>query len=656
MLSQESIITNSQPTTGTQTPDHDLLPGTTRLINEIHERLDAGESINNPTLTEMADRAYGGSRARGTYSARDAYDAMEAAVNMLLDVEAPELMAMNPPDALSETLRPLTERLPRQSDRTLEQVEFQQFSTPPQLAFLAARMLNPFPTDTILEPSAGTGSLAIWPRAIGARVVCNEINPRRRAMLRELLGFETHDVDAEILHDVLAEEIQPTGILMNPPFSATGGRVVRHSAAYGARHIESALRRLESGGRLVAICGESMAFTHPAFSQWWREIASAYNVRANLTIDGKEYGKYGTNYDIQIIVIDKSGPTPGNDWFHQLGSIVWGGATSVEAAWDRLKGIADRAGLDDHEKDEAESNTLFVPYAPAKLTGGKQHPAPIVESASMAAVLPPDITYRPHLASEIITEGRLSTIQLERIIYAGQRHEQRLPDEARAGFYVGDGTGVGKGRILAGIIADNWNQDRQRALWLSVNNDLLEATRRDLTDLHMHIPLARINDYQAAADITLPRGVIFSSYASLISASKNGARRLDQIQRWLGPDGVVILDEAHKAKNALAGGRGEPTLTGQAVIDLQDGERNPDYRVVYSSATGATDVRNMAYMTRLGLWGKGTAFPGGFQEFMTEIDAGGVGAMEMVSRDMKALGIYASGSISFGLCPQSGKP
>jgi hypothetical protein len=41
MLRQESITSNSQPTTGTQTPYYDLLPGTTRLINEIHERLDA---------------------------------------------------------------------------------------------------------------------------------------------------------------------------------------------------------------------------------------------------------------------------------------------------------------------------------------------------------------------------------------------------------------------------------------------------------------------------------------------------------------------------------------------------------------------------------------------------------------------------------------
>src|SRR6266700_5174037 len=63
----------------------------------------------------------------------------------------------------------------------------------------------------------------------------------------------------------------------------------------------------------------------------------------------------------------------------------------------------------------------------------------------------------------------------------------------------------------------------------------------------------------------------------------------------------------------------------------------------------------MAYMTRLGLWGPGTSFPNGFEEFLSEIESGGVGAMEMVSRDMKSLGMYGSGSISFGLDPQSNK-
>jgi hypothetical protein len=304
--------------------------------------------------------------------------------------------------------------------------------------------------------------------------------------------------------------------------------------------------------------------------------------------------------DIQIVVIDKTGRTPGASWQEQLKHISWGSAATLEEAWKALKHLVESYERDDDP--EEPNRNLFVPYVPAKLRGGKPHPAVIVESASMAAVTPPDITYRPHLAPEIIRDGLLSDIQLERVIYAGQRHEQRLPDGSRAGFFVGDGTGVGKGRVLAGIIADNWNQTRQRAIWLSVNNDLLESARRDLTDLGLaNIPLAGINDYAPAVEITLPHGVIFSSYSSLIAAAKSGEKRIDQIQRWLGSDGVVIFDEAHKAKNALAGGYGEPTLTGQAVIDLQDPERNPDYRVVYSSATGATDVRNMAYMTRLGL-------------------------------------------------------
>jgi predicted RNA methylase len=628
------------------------------LIVELEERIEDGEPFDNPKLTRTADRIFDGTRAEGRYTSRDAYDALEVAVNnYLLEKHARELMQMDVCDALASVLRPLLQRLPHQSDRTLEQTELQQFSTPPTLAYFVARLLDPKPSDIVLEPSAGTGGLAIWPRAVGARVICNETSSRRNSLLRCVFNFDASALDAEIIDDLLPADIKPTAVLMNPPFSSTGGRVAKTNSIYGARHVASALRRLKDGGRLVAIVSEAMSFHHPSFSQWWQRIACLCNIRANLTVDGKEYAKYGATPDIQILVIDKTGPTPGANWQEQLQHISWGRAATLEEAWETLKHLVEPGEPDkDPGAPEEPGGNLFVPYVPAKLRGGKPHPAVIVESASMAAVTPPDITYRPHLAAEIINDGLLSDIQLERVIYAGQRHEQRLPDGSRAGFFVGDGTGVGKGRVLAGIIADNWNQERLRAVWLSVNNDLLESARRDLTDLGLaDIPLARINDYTPAEEITMPRGVIFSSYSSLISGARTGEKRLAQIQRWLGEAGVVIFDEAHKAKNALASGRGDPTLTGQAVIDLQDPERNPDYRVVYSSATGATDVRNMAYMTRLGLWGIGTSFPGGFQEFMQEIEAGGVGAMEMVSRDMKALGMYLSGSISFGVCPQSGK-
>ncbi len=628
------------------------------LIAELEERIEDGEPFDNPKLTRTAERVFGGSRAQGRYTPRDAYDAVEIAVNnYLLEKHAAELMQMDVTEALASVLRPLMQRLPRQTDRTLEQTELQQFSTPPTLAYVAARLVNSKPADIVLEPSAGTGSLAIWPRAIGAKVICNETSLRRFSLLCCVLNFDPFPLDGEFIDDLLPADIQPTAVLMNPPFSSTSGRVKSTNPIYGARHVASALRRLKEGGRLVAIVSESMSFHHPSFSEWWQRIACLCKIRANLTLEGREYAKYGAAPDVQILVIDKTGATPGANWQEQLKQISWGNASTLEEAWEALKHLVEPTPTNEPDDEPEEpSGNLFVPYVPAKLRGGKPHPAVIVESASMAAVTPPDITYRPHLATEIVSEGRLSDIQLERVIYAGQRHEQRLPDASRAGFFVGDGTGVGKGRVLAGIIADNWNQERQRAIWLSVNNDLLESARRDLTDLGLAtIPLARINDYPPAGEISLPHGVIFSSYSSLIAAAKTGEKRIDQIQRWLGSDGVVIFDEAHKAKNALAGGYGEPTLTGQAVIDVQDPERNPDYRVVYSSATGATDVRNMAYMTRLGLWGIGTSFPGGFQEFMQEIESGGVGAMEMVSRDMKALGMYLSGSISFGECPHSGK-
>jgi len=37
----------------------------------------------------------------------------------------------------------------------------------------------------------------------------------------------------------------------------------------------------------------------------------------------------------------------------------------------------------------------------------------------------------------------------------------------------------------------------------------------------------------------------------------------------------------------------------------------------------------MAYMTRLGLWGPGSPFPSGFDEFKEAVDRGGVGAKSL---------------------------
>jgi len=138
-------------------------PGMHSLIEELRKRLSNGESFDNSKLAEIANQVFGGTRAKGVYTPRDAYDAIETAVNKyLLETAAQGLMTCDAAAAFAK-LRSLMQRLPTQTDRTQEQTEFQQFSTPPALAWLAAKLLDIRPSDIVLEPSAGTGSLAIWP-------------------------------------------------------------------------------------------------------------------------------------------------------------------------------------------------------------------------------------------------------------------------------------------------------------------------------------------------------------------------------------------------------------------------------------------------------------------------------------------------------------
>ena len=99
-----------------------------------------------------------------------------------------------------------------------------------------------------------------------------------------------------------------------------------------------------------------------------------------------------------------------------------------------------------------------------------------------------------------------------------------------------------------------------------------------------------------------------------------------------------------------AGDKGErgdkaPSQQGRAGLRLQ--HALPDARVLYVSATGATTVQNLAYAQRLGLWG-GADFPFATRgEFVQAMEAGGVAAMEVLARDLKALGLYAARSLSY---------
>ncbi|XP_047315332.1 protein FORGETTER 1 [Impatiens glandulifera] len=306
----------------------------------------------------------------------------------------------------------------------------------------------------------------------------------------------------------------------------------------------------------------------------------------------------------------------------------------------------------EREEDEGGmAGETFTDYRPPKLSIGPPHPDPIVETASLSAVQPPEPTYVLKITDDILKSKVLSCLQIETLVYASQRHLQHLQSGSRAGFFIGDGAGVGKGRTVAGLIWENWHHGRRKALWISVGSDLKFDARRDLDDIgatciEVHalnkLPYSKLD----SKSVGIKEGVVFLTYSSLIASSEKGRSRLQQLVQWYGPeyDGLIIFDECHKAKNLVPETGSQPTRTGEAVLEIQ--AKLSEARVVYCSATGASEPRNMAYMIRLGLWGTGTSFPN-FREFLGAMEKGGVGALELVAMDMKARGMYVCRMLSY---------
>ncbi|XP_044311932.1 protein strawberry notch homolog 2 isoform X3 [Varanus komodoensis] len=298
---------------------------------------------------------------------------------------------------------------------------------------------------------------------------------------------------------------------------------------------------------------------------------------------------------------------------------------------------------DDDETEELGHTETYADYVPSKSKIGKQHPDRVVETSTLSSVPPPDVTYTLSLPDTVAENGLLSALQLEAITYACQQHEVVLPNGQRAGFLIGDGAGVGKGRTVAGIIFENYLKGRKKALWFSASNDLKYDAERDLKDIDAaYIPVHALNKIKYG-DTATSEGVLFATYSALIGESQAGGQhrtRLKQILDWCTEDfnGVIVFDECHKAKNASS------TKMGKAVLDLQN--KLPLARVVYASATGASEPKNMIYMSRLGIWGDGTPFRS-FDEFLHAIEKRGVGAMEIVAMDMKVSGMYIARQLSF---------
>ncbi|MGV2981326.1 strawberry notch-like NTP hydrolase domain-containing protein [Camelimonas sp. ID_303_24] len=682
--------------------------------------LERGQRIDNADLRIAMETAFEASDTSGAWDWKTAYEACEGATVLFLRKYGRALFRKaGTPAARLSALSKITGLLPTHTRRSEEAQALQQFSTPVPLglAVIAAAAITPH--DIVLEPSAGTGLLAILAEISGGSLLLNELAETRADLLGQLFpALAVTRCDAAQIDDHLPACAVPSVIVMNPPFSVMA-HVSSRVADAAARHVASALARLADGGRLVTITGANFGPEQPAWRDTFIRLQKRGRVVFTAAIHGSVYAKHGTSIETRLTVIDK---LPAEDPAAFPGSAGVAPDVATLLAWIEaqipprlpvalpdiappvstsaprtVRGYLARTATErptacstmDPQGVELAYDTMdWTPPEGAHLTdaiyeeyglqsiriaSSQAHPTKLVQSAAMASVAPPKPAYRPMLPANIT--DLLSDAQLETVIYAGEAHSdfltgswtvdatcdlvQAAKPEAenavrfRRGFMLGDGTGAGKGRQSAGIILDNWLRGRRKAVWISKSDKLIEDAQRDWSALGMErllvTPLSR---FPQGRPITLSEGVLFATYATLRSDDRGEkVSRVRQIVEWLGSDfdGVIIFDESHAMANA-AGGKGErgdvaASQQGRAGLRLQHALANA--RVVYVSATGATTVDNLAYAQRLGLWG-GEDFPFATRaEFVEAIEDGGVAAMEVLARDLRALGLYTARSLSY---------
>ncbi len=444
--------------------------GILAAANLLLPHLERGERIHATILRSAMEDAFGASDATGLWDWKTAYEACEVATVLFLRKYGKALFRKTASPAVRlSVLAKIAGLLPTHTRRSEESQALQQFSTPLPLGLAALTAAAITPDDRVLEPSAGTGLMAILAHTAGASLILNELADTRAALLASLFpAIAVTRFDAAQIDDHLDPAAVPSVVLMNPPFSAmahVSGRV----ADAGFRHIASALNRLAPGGRLVAITGANVGPELPDWRDAFVYLQARGRVVFSAAIAGSAYQKHGTTFPTRLTVIDKRpaddptvfpvsrGMAPDAatllDWIAahvppRLPVTFPAGAPPISAAPPKsVRGYlshattarpaiasADPEGVElvydavDWTPPEGAhlTDAIYETYGlqSIRIPGSTAHPTRLVQSAAMASVAPPRPGYRPILPVNI--RALLSDAQLETVIYAGEAHSDFL--------------------------------------------------------------------------------------------------------------------------------------------------------------------------------------------------------------------------------------
>lgn len=389
--------------------------------------------LDRRLVADVMTTAFGASDAEGGWTWRDAYDAIEAATVLQIRRLAPQIARLeDAPAEIAALLAGVSALGLTHSRRSEEQVALDQFSTPPQLGALAVLAAQVRPKDRVLEPSAGTGLLAVVAEACGASLTLNELAPTRAALLDGLFAKATRRRhDGRHLPDLLEDAGAFDVVVCNPPFSDLQA------------HLIASLKVLADGGRMAAI----VPLTALADTDLRRVLEGHGVMVAAVAFPARAFAKHGTSVETGLLVMDRGGTAVWDGFLHQpedleatariLASLPDRGTArprvrlTLDAAAflaPRERGLALPAGrlaflagatpLAYEARPwagEGRDVGLYQAHALARivLPDPRPHPSPLVESGPMASVAPPAPTYRPVLPPGVLNQGRISDAQTE---------------------------------------------------------------------------------------------------------------------------------------------------------------------------------------------------------------------------------------------------
>jgi len=245
-----------------------------------------------------------------------------------------------------------------------------------------------------------------------------------------------------------------------------------------------------------------------------------------------------------------------------------------------------------------------------------KHPSTIYESRNLSLAKGPDITYQESDdLNNVHKDEKISTFQFEtvRLICQCLSH--------RKSFFLGDGTGCGKGRMIASTALE-FIQNKQKVMWVSVNKRLYQDAIRDTAVLE-------------SSKLKWDKFNGCLSFVTYMECMNENTR--NQVVAWLeeSTHPLIILDECHWLRHSSKSSRSMDELL----------KLLPHCKILYSSATAASAPSHFKYTDDLGLWGSGAPFRS-FEDFISALTKHGNNIMELVALHMKSHGVYVSRHLS----------